>query len=200
MSNFKIKTVPLELVDLPPVYSLWDLSKKAGKTLGPAIFHYYKTSDPTIFDKKETKRNLYDTRKWYYYYKLETILVLSKKWYQEQSWKSPIIIENSYIDPRGKQRYVVHDGRHRFSVLRSYKVEKHDFLFVNDRKSVTEASLEEIKKFYKDDVKDSVAIYTNKKDGMPLIQPKNLDLTEHSYPMVKSWIKSKLNFWDFVRS
>jgi len=201
MSNFEIKTIPLELVEIAPIYSLWDLSKKAGADLGKMIFEYYKNSDPTVFDKGLTKKNFYDTRKWYYYYKLETILTLSRIWYQKQEWQVAVIIEKSYRDPRGKQQYVVHDGTHRFSVMKSYKVEQYDFLLVNDRKSVTINDIDTIKKFYKPEFTDPIAIYPNPVDGIPMIQPPSFTLPkERYYPMVEQWISSKLGFWEFVRS
>lgn len=198
MSNFEIKNIPLELVEIPQIYSLWDLSKKSGNRFGSAIFQYYKNADPNVFDKKQTRKNLYDTRKWYYYYKLETILNLSKTWNQNQTWQGAIIVEKSYIDARGKQRYVVHDGTHRFSVMRSYKVENYEFLLVNDRKSVTVEDLDEIKKFYKQGFKDTISIHLNKKDKMPMIQPIQSNVS-NEYTMIKQWVASKLNFWDFVK-
>jgi hypothetical protein len=201
MNKFELKTLSLDLVSIPPTYSLWDLSKKVGKTFGAAIFQYYSNADPMVFDKKETKKRFYDTSKLYYYYKLEKILTLSRTWYQKQEWQGAILIEKSIKDPRGKQKYVVHDGAHRFSVLRSYNVEHYEFLLINDRRSVSIDDLEEIKKFYKEGFEDSIRIYPNEKDGVPMIQPKSTEqLTERSHPMVEQWIESKLDFWEFVKS
>lgn len=201
MDNFELKTVTLNLVDIPPIYSLWDLSKRVGTTFGASILQYYRKFDPSVFDKKETKKRFYDTSKWYYYYKLEKILNLSRIWYREQSWGGAVIIEPSSKDPRGKQKYVVHDGGDKFSVMRAYKVEKYDFLLINDRKSVTADDLDKIKSFYREGFKDTVSIYPNPENGVPMIQESTAGwLKEQSYPTVEQWIESKLDFWEFVKS
>jgi hypothetical protein len=201
MNKFELKTLSLGLVDIPPIYSLWDLSRKVGKSFGESIFRYYRNFDPTVFDKKETKKKFYDTSKWYYYYKLEKILKLSQIWHYDKKWGGAIIIEPSSRDPRGKQKYVVHSGSDRVSVMKSYAVENYEFLLLNNRSSVVEDDLEEIKKFYNNDFRNTIYIFSNPKDGLPMIQSSNDSwLKEQSYPMVKRWIESKLDFWEFVKS
>lgn len=202
MVNFELKTVALNMVEIPPMYSIWELTKQTGVPFGNALFQFYRTSDPTVFDKRETKKRLHDTSKWYYYRKLEKILQLSMIWHREQIWNGPVIIERSFTDARGKQTYVVHCGSDRFSVMRSYHVKDYKFLVINDRRSVIAADLDEIKKFYSDDLKSTVNITSNPHNNFPMIQSLSMweSSTDLSCPIIEQWVDSKLDFWQFVKS
>jgi hypothetical protein len=198
---FSIKTIQLSQISIPPdLFDLIDLCKKNGRILGKSLFDYYRYADSKVFDKLETAKQIAFGHRWFYYYKLEKILLLSKDWNKNKKWKNPIFLEPS-VDITGNVRYFVHLGSDRFTVMRLFGLKESEFVVLHDRKNLDLDGLEVLKNLYQDDEKMSLELKISKKTGFPCLHRniKNWEDTDDRKEINK-WLSSNLDFWEFIRS